>query len=598
MIIVKKAPISMTRKSFSSYDRQAGQRLAQMTLEEKIGQMIQADSRALADAGEVHRLALGSVLSGGTAKPAGGPGLVPWTDLYDALQKQALSTRLGIPLLYGIDAVHGHGKVLGATIFPHNIGLGCTGDPVLVEEAARVTAREVRAAGIQWTFAPCIAIPQDIRWGRTYEGFSEDPQRVAQLGAAAIRGYQGHDLSDPLSVMTSAKHFAGDGGTAFGSPIDGKGLDRGDTPIDETRLRQIHLAPYGPAIEAGMPAIMSSYSSWNGLRCSGHRLLLTDILKTEMGFEGFIISDCEAIDLMDDDFKNAIKTAVNAGIDMAMEAKNYRRFFTFLKELVAEGAVPVSRIDDAVLRILRVKHAMGLFQPGRNLMADRSLHKSFGSPAHRDVARRAVRQSLVLLKNSKNILPLSKQIAHIHLAGKNADDIGNQCGGWTIEWNGRSGPVTSGGTTILAAVKNAVSSAARVTFSLDGRGVKGADLGIAVIGERPYAEMNGDRADLSLEEEDIQAVRNMKQAGIPVVVILISGRPMIINQVLDLADVFIAAWLPGTEGQGIADVLFGDYPPAGRLSYTWPRSMDQVPLSECRKKKDPLFPYGFGLSYE
>jgi beta-glucosidase len=596
MIAAKKAPISMTQKSLSSYDTQAGKLLAQMTLEEKIGQMIQADSRALADAAEVCRLGLGSVLSGGTAKPENGPGLVPWTDLVDSLQKQALSTRLGIPLLYGIDAVHGHGKVLGATIFPHNIGLGCTRDPALVEQAARVTAREVRATGIQWTFAPCLAVPQDIRWGRTYEGFSEDPHLVARLGAAAIRGYQGSDLSNPLSVMTSAKHFAGDGGTAFASSPEG--LDRGDTRIDENELRRIHLVPYGPAIEAGTPAIMSSYSSWNGVRCSGHKHLLTDILKTEMGFEGFIISDCEAIDLMDADFKLAVKNAINAGIDMAMEARHYRRFFTFLKELVDEGAVPIARVNDAVLRILRVKYAMGLFEPGRNLLADRSLHSSFGSPAHRAVARRAVRQSLVLLKNSKNLLPLSKQISHIHLAGKNADDIGNQCGGWTIEWNGRSGPITPDGTTILNAVKNAVSPAARVTFSLDGRGAKGADVGIAVIGERPYAEMNGDRADLSLDEEDIQAIRNLKQAGIPVVVILISGRPMIINEVLNLADAFSAAWLPGTEGQGITDVLFGDYPPTGRLSYTWPRSMDQVPLTECGREKNPLFPCGFGLSYE
>jgi beta-glucosidase len=333
------------------------------------------------------------------------------------------------------------------------------------------------------------------------------------------------------------------------------------------------------------------------LKCSANKYLLTDVLKKEMGFEGFLISDWNAIDQITKDYKTATMISVNAGMDMVMTPERYKEFFTCLKELVNEGKVPMSRIDDAVTRILRVKIAMGLMEKNHSVMADRSLWKSFGSLEHRQVARQAVRESLVLLKNDRKTLPISKQAARIHVAGKGADNIGIQCGGWTIAHQGKSGDVTTGGTTILTAIKNTVSKDTQVTFSKDGTGAEDAAVGVVVIGELPYAEGSGDRTDLSPAKEDVEAVMNMKKAGIPVVVILLSGRPMIINDVFEQADAFIAAWLPGTEGQGVADVLFGDYKPMGKLSFTWPRLMAQIPINIGDKDYDPLFKYGYGLSY-
>ena len=582
----------------SSYDVQVKELLSRMTLEEKIGQMIQTDQEHLRDPADIEKYYIGSVLSGGNSDPPGGNSLQAWTDRYDQLQKYALETRLGIPILYGIDAVHGHNNVLGAVIFPHNIGLGCIRDPELVEKISRITAIEMRATGIQWTFAPCVTVPRDEHWGRTYEGFSEDPDLVKVLGEASIRGLQGRELNSPLSVLACAKHYIGDGGTtAVLRGRRGIRLDQGDTQIDEQTLRRIHLPPYVAAVQAGVGTIMPSYSSWNGLKCSASKRLLTEILKEELGFEGFLISDYRAIDQVDPDYKTAIGISINAGMDMGMIPSKYREFFTYLKELVEEGVVPVSRIDDAVTRILRVKCAMGLLNKNRSHLAYRGLHNKFGSNEHRQVAREAVRKSLVLLKNEICVLPISKQVSHIHVSGKNADNLGNQCGGWTIDWQGRSGQVTPGGTTILAAVKNTVSKNTKVTFSIDGTEAQGADIGIVVIGERPYAEGMGDSADLAIDQADIEALDNMRKTGIPVVVILISGRPLIINDCFDKADAFIAAWLPGTEGQGVADVLFGDYEPTGTLSFTWPRSIDQVPINIGDDDYDPLFEYGFGLPY-
>ncbi len=518
-------------KQLSSYDPEAKALLARMTLEEKIGQMTQPEQNELKDPADVENYFVGSLLSGGSSDPKEGNSLKAWTDLYDRLQARTQNTRLKIPILYGIDAVHGHNNVLNAVIFPHNIGLGCTRDPKLVEQVHRVTAEEVRATGIQWAFGPCVTVPQDIRWGRTYEGFSEDPKLVRELAGPAVRGFQGAGLEDPLGVLACAKHYIGDGGTSFGSTKTG--LDQGDTRVDEATLRRIHLPGYLAAIEAGVGTIMPSYSTWNGVKCSASKRLLTDILKNELGFQGFLISDYNAIDQLAKDYKEAVGLSINAGMDMVMVPTRYREYFNDLRALVNEGKVPMSRIDDAVLRILRVKFAMGLMDPKRNQLADRELQKTFGSPEHRAVARQAVRESLVLLKNESKTLPLSKKAARLHIAGKNADDIGNQCGGWTIDWQGRSGDVTTGGTTILAAIKNTVSKDTKVTFSKDGSGAAGATVGVVVIGETPYAEMKGDRADLALAPEDIAAVKTMKSAGIPVVVVLVSGRPMILGDVLD-----------------------------------------------------------------
>ncbi len=576
-------------KPLASFDSQVRPLVAQMTLDEKVGQMTQPNQGDIKDLSDIENLMVGSVLSGGDSDPEEGNTLQNWTDLYERIQRRTERTRLKIPLLYGIDAVHGHNNVLGAVIFPHNIGLGCTRNAALVQLVARVTAEEVRATGIQWAFAPCIAVPRDIRWGRTYEGFSEDPRVVRTLGSAAVWGLQGKDLADPLAVLACAKHYVGDGGTAYGSGTQGaKLLDQGDTQVDEATLRRIHLPGYIAAIENGVGSIMPSYSSWNGVKCSASKRLLTEILKQELGFQGFLISDYSAIDQIDPDYKKSVGISINAGMDMAMVPDRYREFIADLKALVAEGVVPMSRIDDAVTRILRVKFAMGLMDPGRSQLADRSLQKSFGSPQHRQVARDAVRQSLVLLKNQNRVLPMAKNPARIHVGGKSADDLGNQCGGWTISWQGSSGNVTPGGTTVREAIRKAVSKDTTVTFSKDGTGAAGATVGVVVIGERPYAETKGDRTELNLDPEDVDAVNRVKAAGIPVVVVLISGRPMVLGEVLDKADAVVAAWLPGTEGDGIADVLFGDYPPTGKLSHAWPRGGAGFEV---------LFPYGFGLSY-
>lgn len=554
--------------SLSSFDARAKELIARMTLDEKIGQMTQADSQYLKDPADVANLFLGSVLSGGDSDPKEGNSRRAWTNMATSFQAQALKTRLRIPILYGVDAVHGHNNVLGAVLFPHNIGLGATRDAALVEKIGRITAEEVRATGIQWVFAPCVAVPQDPRWGRTYEAFSDDPKLVAELGAAAVRGLQGKGLSDPRAVLACSKHYLGDGGTTFGTGGFGRNmLDQGDTRVDEATLRRIHLQGYLTTVPEGVGTIMPSYSSWNGVKVSASRHLLTELLKEEVGFQGFLISDYNAIDQITKDYKAAISISINAGMDMGMVPERYREFIKDLKELVHEGVVPMSRIDDAVLRILRVKLAMGMMD-GKAMPSPSNY--AFGTPEHRAVARQAVRESMVLLKNDNHVLPLKKSAA-IHLAGKSADDIGNQCGGWTITWQGKSTDNLPGGTTVRAALRKA---GAKIET---GRG----DVGVVVIGETPYAEGFGDRESLNLSDDDIDAVKKMKASGVPVVVIVFSGRPLNLTPIMDQADAILAAFLPGTEGEGITDVLFGEYKPTGKLSFNW----------------SPKFPYGFGLTY-
>jgi beta-glucosidase len=592
-----------TPRKLSAHDAQAKALLGTMTLDEKIGQMVQAEQDKIADDKDVETYFLGSVLSGGDSDPKTNS-LQDWTDTYDRFQARALKTRLKIPILYGVDAVHGHNNVIGAVLFPHHIGLGATRDAKLVQEIGRVTAEEVRATGIQWAFAPCVAVARDERWGRTYESFSEEPALVAELGEAEVAGLQGDDLKDPLRVLACAKHYVGDGGTTYGSSTLGDWrhpgrnflLDQGDTRLSEAELRRLHLPGYVKALAAGVGTIMPSYSSWNGARLSGHKYLLTDVLKGELGFEGFVISDYNAIDALSGDYRNKIKLAANAGMDMFMVPQKYKELYADLKDLAEKGEVPMARIDDAVLRILRVKYALGLFDEGRSPLADRKLHERFGSAEHRALARRAVRESLVLLKNERRALPLSKAARRILVAGKNADDLGNQCGGWTITWQGKSGTPTTG-TTILAALRSAAGKGTEVSYTKDGSGVPGADAAVVVVGETPYAEMLGDREDLGLAREDLEAIANVKKAGIPLVVVVVSGRPLILGDGLDMADAVVAAWLPGTEGAGVADVLFGDYRPTGKLSFSWPRSMGQIPIHIGDAKYSPQFPFGFGLTY-
>jgi beta-glucosidase len=593
-------------RDFSQYEEQAKLVLARMSLAEKIGQMTQAELGHLKNYEEINELFLGSVLSGGGSDPKAGNDLKSWTTAVEACQAASQKTPLRIPLLYGIDAVHGHNNLLDAVIFPHNIGLGCTRNPDLVREISRITANEVRASAINWTFAPCVTVPQDIRWGRTYEGFSEDPIISGELGEAAVIGLQGHDLSDPTRVLACAKHFVADGGTkaevrlanweGFGDEARLR-LDQGDVQIDEATLRRIHLSPYLPAIESGVGTIMPSYSSWNGVKCSASKELLTDILKEELGFEGFLISDYNAIDQITKDYKEAIKTSVNAGMDMFMVPQKYREFIKLLTELVNEKQVSMERIDDAVLRILQVKAAMGLLDEGVSLTADKELQKNFGSAEHREVARQAVRESIVLLKNENNVLPLSKSAKRIHVAGVPADDIGIQCGGWTVEWQGKAGNVTTGGTTLLSALKSALGDGVEITYSAEGTGTEGADVVVAVVGEMPYAEGTGDNEHLTLPEADQKMLANVEKAGLPTVVVLYSGRPLAIAEAIESSDAFVAAWLPGSEGTGIVDVLLGDYAPTGKLSVTWPRDAKQEPINKGDSNYDPLFPFGFGLTY-
>ena len=591
-------------RPFSAYDAEAKALLAKMTLDEKVGQMTQAEMHQLVDIKDVETYFLGSILSGGDSDPKTNS-LADWTDTYDRLQTHALATRLKIPILYGVDAVHGHNNVIGATVFPHNVGLGATGNAKLVEEIGVATAKEVRATGIQWTFAPCVAVVRDERWGRTYESFGEDPKLVATLGEAAVRGLQGGDLANPERVLACAKHFIGDGGTTYGTGtvgIEGQQgkfhpLDQGDTKLTEAELKRLHGEGYLTTIAAGVGSIMPSYNTWNGERCSGSKRLLTEILKGELKFEGFLISDYNAIDALPGDYRADIKQSINAGMDMVMVPSKYREFYTTLKDLVEKNEVPLARIDDAVLRILRVKVAMGMMKPGASQLADRKLQASFGSAAHRDLARRAVRESLVLLKNEKKALPIAKTAKKILVAGSNADDLGNQAGGWTITWQGQTGSATTAkGTTILAGIKAAVPGA-QVTYAKDGAGAAGADVAIVVVGETPYAEFKGDRDDLALSKEDQLAVANAKGAGVPVVLVVVSGRPLILGDALAQADAVVAAWLPGSEGAGVADVLFGDHKPNGKLSFSWPRSMAQIPVNVGDATYDPLFKYGFGLTY-
>jgi len=571
--------------------------ISRMTLAEKIGQMTQVDYAAFEDFSDIEKYFIGSVLWGGGSE-IDDIRATGWAKASNELMKHSLNTRLGIPILLGIDAVHGHNNVDGAVIFPHNIGLGCTRNPELIEKAANITAKEIAGTGMHWTFAPCVAVARNERWGRTYESFSEDPELVAKLGAAAIRGFEGHDLSFKEAILSCTKHYVGDGGTSGGK-------DQGATECDEEELRIIHLPGYISAIKENTGSIMISFNSWNDEKLHGNKYLISDLLKGELGFKGFVVSDWAAIDQLPGDYKSNIERSVNAGIDMVMvpngpavqgkeNTNTYHDFITKLKELVDEGKVSISRIDDAVYRILRAKFNLDIFNKTKT---DPKLLSKIGSQEHRDVARECVQQSLVLLKNENKTLPISKKISHIHVTGNGADNIGMQCGGWTISWQGAQGEVMQGGTSILSGIKNSVDKKVTVTTSIDGSGGEGADVVIVVIGEKPYAEMFGDREELILSEEDLNLIKSVKKSGKPFVIILLSGRPLIINSALDDSDAFVAAWLPGTEGQGIADVLFGDVNFSGKLSFTWPKSMDQIPINIGDQDYSPLFEYGFGLSY-
>lgn len=566
--------------------------LSQMTLEEKVGQMTQAERSSLVNSGyaDIQQFFLGSVLSGGGSVPS--PNTVQgWVEMYNAMQDKALATRLGIPIIYGVDAVHGHNNLVNAVIFPHNIGLGCTRNPELVKQCAEITAVEVRATGVDWTFSPCVAVPQNEFWGRTYEGFSESPYLTDSLGIAAVEGYQGDSLGDPNGILACAKHYLGDGGTE-------NGIDQGNTILTEDELREIHLPPYVSAIDGGVGSVMISFSSWNGVKCHGHAYLINDVLKDELGFSGVVLSDWKGINQVNGDFKEAIKTSINAGVDMAMQPDDYISFIDLLKQLVNEGQVSMERIDDAVSRILEVKYQLGLFE---NPYADLSLADTVGCAAHRVVARQAVRESVVLLKND-NLLPLPANDVTILVAGAKGDDVGAMCGGWSISWQGGLGEITEG-TTILEGMQQAIGNQ-NVVYTENINQIPDADYAVVVVGENPYAEgvgdLHGNVDGFGLSYEDRQMIQSVNNANIPMLVVLLSGRPLDIVDELDDSDAFMAAWLPGTEGgSGIADVVFGDYEPTGKLSNTWPESYYDVPINIIGNYPghEALFTYGFGLTY-
>jgi beta-glucosidase len=564
--------------------------LSQMTLQEKVGQMTQAERGSVEASGNNHiqQYFLGSVLSGGGSVPNPNSPL-GWVNMYNNMQDKALATRLAIPIIYGVDAVHGHNNVYGATIFPHNIGLGCTRNPELVENCARVTALEVKATGLNWTFSPCVAVPQNEFWGRTYEGFGESPSLVDSLGLASIMGYQSDSLGAEGGIMACAKHFVADGGTE-------NGHDQGNAVMSEDELREVHLPPYISAVDAGVGSVMISYSSWNGAKCHGSSTLINGILKDELGFDGIVLSDWNGINQVNGDFKAAIKQSVNAGIDMAMQPDNYIPFIEHLTALVNEGQVSIERIDDAVSRILTAKFELGLFE---NPYADLSLADTVGCSTHRDIARQAVRESLVLLKDD-GILPLPKTNTTILVAGSKGNDVGAMCGGWTISWQGGLGNITEG-TTVLEGFQQMIGSENVVYTSNSGQ-IPNADYAVVVVGENPYAEGAGDLfgnvGGFGLSSQDKQMIQAVKNNGIPMVVVLLSGRPLDISDALDDADAFIAAWLPGTEGgSGIAEIVFGDYTATGKLSHTWPESYYDVPINIIGNYPghDALFPYGYGL---
>jgi beta-glucosidase len=572
--------------------------LARMTLAEKIGQMTQVERASLAPA-DVTTYFIGGLLSGGGSAPA--PNTAPaWAAMVDGFQQAALQTRLRIPVLYGVDAVHGHNNLQGATIFPHNIGLGATGDADLVRRIGRATAEEVAATGIRWDFAPVVAVPQDIRWGRTYEGYSEDTALVTALSAAYVQGLQGPALNSPLAVLATPKHFIGDGGTAWGSATTpGYLLDQGDVKVDETDLRRLFLPPYQAALSAGAQSIMVSFSSWRGTKMHANPALLTGVLKGELGFSGFLVSDWAAINQLPGDYHAQVVASLNAGLDMIMVPNDYKTFIATLTQAVQQGEVSPARIDDAVRRILRVKFELGLFEHPLSDPANLAL---VGTAAHRQLARQAVRESLVLLKNDQHTLPLAKTTPLILVAGAGADDIGLQSGGWTISWQGQAGNVTPG-TTLLQGIRQAVSPRTRVVYDAFGTFdalTTTADVGIAVLAETPYAEGVGDLTSLALPSSDLKLAEAVRAHSRKLVVVLLSGRPRLVTSALPGWDALVAAWLPGTEGEGVADGLFGDAPFTGKLAYTWPRTDQQLPFDFAQLAAQgcaaPLFPRGYGLS--
>ncbi|MCF7815197.1 MAG: glycoside hydrolase family 3 protein [Candidatus Cloacimonetes bacterium] len=640
-----------------NFENRISELLAKMTLDQKVGQIVQPE-RQFVTPEEVKKYHIGSVLSGGGSVPGENKpeDWIKMNDEYWAASMEEDEDHLAIPLIYGVDAIHGNTNVLGAVVFPHNIGLGAAHDPDLLERVASTTAKEIAAIGVEWTFAPTLAVARNDHWGRTYESYSEDPKIVSEYAPRFVMGLQGNYTEE--NVIACAKHFIGDGATLHG-------IDQGDMCISEEELRKLHVPPYKAAIDAGVLTVMVSLSSWFGEKCHGHKFLLTDLLKNELGFNGFVISDWDGIDYLDESYEESSVMALNAGMDMFMITGKWKEFIDHIKKNVQNGRIPMERLDDAVRRILRVKFEFGMFQKPRP--SERKLSQDtscFGSEEHREVAREAVRKSMVMLKNEDDILPLKKD-AKILVAGKNAHNRGYQCGGFTVAWQGvddadeskdqsyimsdsekeklrdkkvkKETPHRSsiiGGTSIWEGIQRVAPNAELNVDGLNADPEKH-EVAIVCIGEIPYAEMLGDirieglakglkiskgsTADETydkddatimkegpygthlylheLHPEDLETIRNITSKGIPVVAVMICGRPLVIEQELAETKAFVVAWFPGSEGQGVADVLFGDYPIQGKLSFSWPRYDDEN-WNLGDEGYNPMFPYGFGLEYK
>ncbi len=589
-------------------ERRVAEIMERMTLEEKVGQVIQADIASI-EPRDLLTYRLGSILNGGNSAPGGDNHAPPseYLKLADAFYDASVNPAGGaaaIPILWGTDAVHGHSNIVGATLFPHNIGLGAARDRELIRRIGEITAREVQTTGMDWTFAPTLAVVRDDRWGRTYEGYSEDPEIVRDYAAAYIEGVQGvagsEDFLGATRIIATAKHFVGDGGTK-------DGVDQGDNQATESDLRDLHAAGYPPAIEAGVQTVMASFNSWRGEKLHGHKGLLTDVLRGRMKFDGFVVGDWNGHGQIDGCTNASCPAAFNAGLDMFMAPDSWRELYANTLAEVKSGGISRTRLDEAVARILRVKLRYGLFERGRPssrpYAGDYSL---LGAPEHRAVAREAVRKSLVLLKNNNSVLPLNPG-GRILIAGDGADNIAKQSGGWTITWQGEGNRNENfpNGQSIYAGLKEAIEAAGgEAVFSASGEFEQAPDAAVVVFGENPYAEFQGDRKNLNFDDPaPLEILKRLRAAGVPVVSVFLSGRPMYVNPEINASDAFVAAFLPGSEGGGVADVLLRKADGGvrhdfhGKLSFSWPQRPDQTPLNRGDEDYDPLFAYGYGLAY-
>ena len=600
------------QQSLPDYEKRIDQLMAKMDTKVKVGQLVMAELRYVSPS-DVRKYKLGGILNGGGSWPDGSRFSKADKWVASAVDFHESSIDVGeddpvIPVLWGTDAVHGHNNVVGATLFPHNIGLGATRNPELIERMGHAVAREVAATGIFWTFAPTITVPQNDRWGRTYEGFSEDPELVSRLGEAMILGLQGkigkkNKMLASDRVAATAKHFVGDGGTF-------DGVDQGDARISESGLYQIHGRPYKEAMTNNVLTVMASFNSWNGQKLHGYKYLLTDVLKDQMGFDGFVVGDWNGHGQVNRCNNGSCAQAVNAGVDMIMVPEHWRDFFKNTLEDVRTKKISMERLDDAVRRILRVKFILGLFDKQTpKTRANAGDHSLIGHADHRAIARQAVRESLVLLKNNDKVLPL-KPKTKVLVVGEHANNIGYQSGGWSVTWQGTevSPKEFPGSTTIYEGIKQVVEKAGgEVSYSRSGRYETKPDVAIYVFGELPYAEGQGDTANLELgpssQEKRVTILQRYKHKGIKTVAIYVGGRPLWLTKEINMADSFVAAWLPGTEGNGVADVLFCNYRKdkdcdfKGKLSFSWPKHPADFYQNVNQTGYDPLFAYGYGLNY-